>query len=568
MSAFFLHKGMPDASSGSGRDHLAMSGASSLDRATRGSSAFGIDAPLHHSRPGHEYVQGSPDMDRESSRGATSWTWSSSCAARERRTTQASGAGEHVPEKSSTPSPTQNAFGRTRQSEDAGVRCVEGSRQVLSATSHCKNISSTREPLAVVSAEVVNRPPDMSRQNVRIVRYHDRGVMASEEAENAAACHQKGTGARPDAVEQARRETPAKSPASVSIVKCSRFGPEDRRVNRTQREGEVCVAGAVHAADHDSVPDRPRSPKCTIVEQLEAAVEDSKFQEIQNDLARGFTSLPAHENGQSASAHYSRHIPGAHSASQDGRFVIEPRFVGDGQQHLLEAAQQNNSFYAIDDELRDSQRDHEANPAPRIASGRTSGNSHRISNLGQPAYDVLSANHRPSGPRSMAHYALGRPSGVPMIPPNRDPGLQTVMHDWAATEQGQLLSDQFLVREQSMSPEAAYRSSQRSDRQQSLKEYIAQMEHEVFCRPQEADVDDSPISRWDGMQEDHEVYRECISPSHKSNVDAHDKDLLGGGHLRDRSIGGSHGDGSAMQDPDVDEEEQRFMSTFWRPNCY
>lgn len=565
VSAFFLHKGMPEASSGSGRDHPAISGASSLDRATRGSSAFGIDAPSRRSRPGDEYVHRSPDMDRESSRAATTWTWSSSCVAPKRQTTQARGAREHVHAKSSTPSPTQNALGRTRESENAGAR----SRQVLSATSHSKNISTTREPFAVVSSEIVNRQPDMSRQNVRIVRYHDRGVMASEEAENAAGCHQKGTGAQPDAVERPRRGTPAKSPAFKSIVKCSRFGPEDGRVNLTQGEGEVCVAGAVHTAGHDSVPDRPRSPKCTMVEQLEVAVENGKFQEIQNDLVRGFTPLPPHENGQSASSHHSHHISDAHGASQVGRFEIKPRFVGDGQQHLFEAAQQNNSFYTIDDELRDSQRDNEVNLTPQIASGRTSGNSHRISNLDQPAYDVPSAHRRPPGARSTAHYALGRSSDVLVIPPNRDPGPQTVMHDWAATGQGQLLSDHFFSRKQSMSPEAVDMSPQRSNRQQSLEEYIAQMEHEVFCRPQDADVDDFPISRWDGMQEDHEAYRECLSPTHKSNVDAYDQDLLDGGHRRDRSIGGSHyGGGSAMHDPDIDEEERRFMSTFWRPNCY
>lgn len=569
VSAFFLHKGMPEASSGSGRDHPAMSGPSSLDRATRGSSAFGIDAPPHHSGPGDEYVHRSPGMDRESSRGATTRTWSSSCAAPERQPTQASGAKEHVPAKSSTPSPTQNALGRTTGSENADVRCVGRSRQVLSATSRSKIISSTREPLAMVSAEIVNRQPDMSTQNVRIVRYHDRGVMASEEAENAAGCHHKVTGGRTDAVEPPQRGTPAKSPASVSIVNYSRFGPEEGRVNLTQGEGEVRVAAAVHAADHDSVPDRPRSPKCMMVEQLEAAVENGRFQEIQNDLVRGPSSLPAHENGQFASAHYSRHTLGAHSASQEGRFEIKPSFVGDGQQDLFDAAQQKNSFYTIDDKLRDSQRDHEVNLAPQMASGRTSGNFHRFSNLDPPAYDVPSAHRRPSGALSMAHDALGRPSGVPMVPPNSDPGPQTVMRNWAATGEGQLSSDHFFSREQSMSPEAADMSSQKSSRQQSLKEYIAQMEHEVFCRPLDADVDDSPITRWDGMQEDHEVYRECISPSYESNVDAYGQDLLGGGPLRDRSIGGSHnGGGSAMHDPDVDEEEQRFISTFWRPNCY
>lgn len=576
VSAFFLHKGLPEVPGTSGREQPTVSGASSLDRATRNSSASIIDAPTYQSRSGEEYGYESPDIDRESSRGPTNWTWSSSYVPLERGTAQVSVAREHVPTQSSTPLRSRNALERTGIFKNTGLSCVERPKKVSSPTSRSKNNWSNGEPLAVMSADVVNRQQDTSRQNVRIVRYHDRGVMASEEAETTAAWRQKVTEPRQDAVEQPKGSTPAKIPASSSSVESSQVASEDKAVSHLQGEGDVCRAAAFHAADHDTRLDRPRSPKCTVVEQLEAAAENVASQQIQNNLGRVLTSLPVREDVQSASVHHSHPVLGTHDASQHGRLGIKPGFVGgDRQLDLFEAIQENNRLDTIADKLRDSQRAHEANLTPRIALRPTSGNSHRVGEVKQPAIDVQiasSAHRGPSGAHSIARYTLGSLSSAHVISPNSDTGSYDVMNDWAAIGHGQLVSNHFFPRAHSVLPEAAELSPQRSNRQQSLEDYIAQIENEVLCRPQEDDVDGySPMPSWHGTQDNDTVYPDCAPQEQQSYVGEYDRDPSEDGHLKNPSIGGTHdggGGGGGMHNSHVDQEEQRFLSTFWRPNCY
>lgn len=573
VSAFFQHKGLPEASGTSGRDQPTVSGVSSLDRATRNSSASIIDAPPHQPRSGEEYKHKSPDMDRESSKGATNWTWSSSYVPLERGTAQASVAREHVPAQSSTPSRSRDALERTGIFRNTGISCVERPKKASRATSRSKNNSSNREPLAVVSDDIVNRQPDTSKKDVRIVRYQDRGVMASEEAETTAGWLQKATETRQDAVDQPKGATTAKITASASSVKCSRFAPEDETVNSPQGEGGMDTAEAFHAADHGPGPDRPRSPKCTVVEQLEAAAENVESQKNQKPLPRDLTSLPVRENVQSASGHHNHPVLGTHDASQNGRLEIKPSFVGDRQQDLFKTVQENDRLDTIADGLRDSQRAHGVNLTPQLAFRPTNGNSHRVGEIRQPAFDVQiasSAHRGPSGAHLMAHYTLGSPSSAQMISPNSNTGSHDVMNNWAAIGHGQLVSNHFFPRAQSVLPEVAELSPQRSNRQQSLEEYITQIENEVLCHPQEDDIDgDVPMPSWHGTQDYDTFYPDCAPQAHQSYTGAYDQDLSEDCHLKNLSIGETHdGDGGVMHNSHVDQEEQRFISTFWRPNCY
>lgn len=573
VSAFFLHKDLPEASGIPGRDQPTVSGASSLDRAARISSASIIGAAPHQSRSDEENGHEVPDMDRESSRGATNWTWSSSYVPLERGTAQASVAREHVPTQSSTPSRSQDALERTGIFMNTGITHVDRPKKASKATSRSKNNSSNREPLAVASADILNRQQDTSSQNVRIVRYHDRGVMANEEDDTTAGWRQKVIETRQDAVEQPKGVTPAMITASASSVTCSRVASEDEAVTRPQGEGDVCIATAFDAADHETGLERPRSPKCTVVEQLEAAAQNVASQKIQNHLAGGLTSLPVREDVQSASGHYNHPILGTYDTSQPDRLEIKLGLVGDRHLDLFDAIQENNRLDTIADGLRDKQRAHEVNMTPQIALRPTSGNSHRVGEIKWPAFDsqIASSAHRgPSGVHSMARYALESPSSAHMISPNSDTGSQVVMNDWAAIGHGQLVNKHYLFRAQSVLPTAAELSLQRSDRQQSLEEYIAQIENEVLSRPQEDEVDcDAPMPSWHGMQDHDAVYPDCASQAHQSYTDAHDQDLSEDGHLKNLSIGGTHDrGGGVIHNSHVDQEEQRFMSTFWRLNRY
>ncbi|KAG6363441.1 hypothetical protein INS49_008541 [Diaporthe citri] len=210
---------------------------------------------------------------------------------------------------------------------------------------------------------------------------------------------------------------------------------------------------------------------------------------------------------------------------------------------------------------------------PQIALRPTSGNSYRAGEIKRPAFDsqIASSAHRgQSWVHSMARYTLGSPSNAPIISPNSDTGSHAVMNDWAATEHGQLVSDHHFSRAQSVLPEAAELSPQRSNRQQSLEEYIAQIENEVLCRPQEDDVDgDAPMPSWHEMQDNDAFYPDCASQAHQSYAGAYDRDSPEDSHLKNLSIGGTHDvGGGLMHNSHVDQEEQRFISNFWRPNRY
>lgn len=570
VSAFFLHKGLPEASSVPGRDHLA-SGASSLDKATRDSSVSRIEAPPHLSRSDKQYGHNSAHVDRESSRGATNWTWSSSYVPLEQGVSQASVVRGPAPAQSSSTSRSRNALERTGIFRNTGISCVQHPKEVSSATPRTKENSSNREPPALMSADIVNHQSDTSRQRFRIVRYHDRGVMAIEEAEDTAVRRQKATETGQDDVEQPTRETPVKKTASANSVRRSRFAPEDKTVSHPQVEGNVYTATAFRAADHDLGPDRPRSPKCTVVEQLEAAAGDVESQELRNDLARRLTSLPVQEDMRSSSGHHNHLVPDVHDAFQDGCPGIKPSFVDYRQMDLLETDQENTRLRSISDGRRGNQRADEANLNPQFALKRTSGNSHQVSNIDQPAFEVQIASgacRGPSGTDSMAHYTLGNPSSAQMIPLNGDTASHNVMSDWPAAGPGQLRSNHFFSRAQSVLPESVGSSPQRPNRQQSMEEYIAQMENDVLCRPQEDDIDgDSPMPNWHGLQDNDAVYLECAPQARLSYFGAYDQDLLEDAQLKNQSIGQTYrGGGGVTPSSDVDQEEQRFMATFWRPN--
>lgn len=331
------------------------------------------------------------------------------------------------------------------------------------------------------------------------------------------------------------------------------------------------TATAFRAADHDPGPDRPRAPKYTVVEQLEAAAEDVESQELRSDLARGLTSLPVQEDMRLSSDNHNHLIPDVHDTFQDRCLGIKPSSVDYRQMDLLETDQEKTRLHSIADGRRDNQRAYEANLNPQFALKRTSGNSHQVSNIGQPAFEVQFASgacRGPSGTDPIAHYTLENPSSAQMVPLNGDTASHTMMSDWPAAGPGQLRSNHFFSRAQSVLPQGVGLSPQRPSRQQSMEEYIAQMENEVLCRPQEDDIDgDSPMPNWHGLQDNDAVYLECAPRAHLSYFGAYDQDLSEDGHLKNQLIGQiHHGGGGVTPSSDVDQEEQRFMSTFWRPN--
>ncbi|KAG8164881.1 hypothetical protein KVR01_005156 [Diaporthe batatas] len=533
VSAFFLHKGTAEAPGAPGRNHPRVSGSSSLDRATRGSSALSTDAPPQQSRAGEHYGHCSPGLDKESSR-ATYWTWSSSDSAPRRRVAQGTASREHVPAQNSTPSSSSNELQHKKTFDNEGVGYVERPRQDPSAKSRPKDISVTRDSLAMVSSDVCNLQPDISRQNIRIVRYHDRGVMASDGDEIVAGCRQKG-GARLDAVEQLRVKTPAGSPSPLSVAKCGRFGPEDERVNLTHGEGRSYESTAVHAESHSPGPARPRSPKCTMIERLEAAVANVESQELLTYLPMVLAPLPVHQNEQAASARYNNSVPGAHSSSQDVCFESQPCFFGDRHRGHSEAVYQDKSFCTPEGELRDSQRAHEVDLVPQISSKETGVDFRWIDDLNQSARVAGSAHRGPSGAESMACYSLDHPYSVQTISPSREPWPRTAMKDSADASHGQDPSDQLFGRTQNVLPQATEIFPRRSGKQRRLKEYIDQMENEVLCRPQDA-ADDSSTSAWHSMGDEHGIYGEFARQEHQLNADAYDQDLSGDGHLETATI--------------------------------
>lgn len=290
ISAFFLHKSLPDGYDVQSRKQPVKSRHSNHD----GTKGDGSSEPcerqhaLSQTRPppsdsNHRLTRicaDPPHTERGEGKASARISWSHSPPSTVPQDPPVSSA--HT--LSSTPVRIRGALAQSRVFDNTGIACGDshGYRRP-EVQAHSKNVSaSARSPaLSEVPGQVAQTG---SGQSVQIVRYRDRGTMADEKMVSP---------------EERNNHRPTKTPCSVPDAGRSDTARPVQFMNMSSAElplGEVSIAPCemttmstippnAHSRDRvvspdegtsclQAVPERPKSPKWAVIERLEAAADD------------------------------------------------------------------------------------------------------------------------------------------------------------------------------------------------------------------------------------------------------------------------------------------------------
>lgn len=574
VSAFFLHKDLPESYDALGRKQAAVSGLSSLDEVLDNSSTYNpprrqrqrVWSPGHrgdgklqdHLAPREQILR----REREDSR-ATCFTWSASHHSNDLGLTPTEE--ETKRQQSSTPMQIREALARSgvfdntsRQQHDEG------------STARPRDYPSESKSQGVPDTYTIQVGQEVQSQSVRIVRYRDCGIMASEDkVPTGDSGTQRLAQSSPTNIQDLMHAT------DHSSHEYSTTASPSKHQTLTDKSGQQvavdCLTNTGADADAPSCergntngPTRPKSPKCAVIEQLEAAAEGAGHQNFEAYAVTGQGLQPAHQDGHASDSYSTEVHPVSHesamqSAPNSGHFQSTqpsgPYLSGPGLQygHDVLAEQPVNTLRGLDPTLR--------KPHSLTQYDRSSIRDVDQSMFGYSLEPIPSQGASPcplsqryatmhstylfgSGPRSQTDMIISIPTGH----------MQTSSASIADVK-GQLLTssgENVLLQE--------------SLRQQSMQDYISQLEQDVLNRHQEDDDNElSPVLQRDGVQPYNVVNmvhvddsRDCGQTGRLWEADA---------SLRNQS----HSRASLQswvnaQDIQEDEEEQRFASTFWRPN--
>lgn len=525
ISAFFLHKSLPDRYDAQGRKQPHVSGLSSLDGRTGDISAYGSGRPdpRKHSSPEfsrdnclarmHDHTQ---QRERKGSTGSTYITWSTSHRSPVLGDELMNGSsGEHnrAHACSSTPIHVREALLRSGIFDNTGISPLpalrlegEGARSPLEDGFNDAKSAPSIHPNAWADHAARDQP-------VRIVHYQDRGTMASKEAEcvdghfdntRVTPTQDESTDAKGgNLVEQEAtniattvrvpaNELSARQPTQVNIA----CGHSLNMSKRSTPDVEGCGL--------EPGPERPTSPKWAVIEQLEAAAKDVKTTD---------------------------HLSVASPVIKQAQAHVLP--VGNREPHptLSSTAVRIAYPYA---------------PGPVYDA--------RWSEFGAAPTFSRELDMLPGVPAPW--YPTG-PSGesfVRLLTPQRFSQKLAVIDPIQGTDDSPVLGQPSQLR-------AEVASTQTSRGQQSLQDYIVEIEREVLDRAPEPDDSKTPLITGRDMQDlnmAHLDYEDeqgsmCIWPYIGMSSPAPDQAL---------SSLSQH-----AQSLEKD-EEQRFMSSFWRPNRF
>lgn len=524
ISAFFLHKSLPDRYDAQGIKQPRISVLSSLDGTTGGVSVYGSERPNHqnHSSPDfskdHHLSRGydrTQHREREGSKGSTYITWSTSHKA---PTLGDESVDRDLEERhredarSSTPVHVREALIRSGIFENTGISSLpalrlegEGPRGTLKDS--------------LVDASHPNTPAGRAAcdQPLRLVHYQDRGTMANEEVAGldgqvdntrASIINNESTDANAEKLaEQATidiattfrvpaNETSAGQPKQINVA----CGPSPNTSESTTPDVEGC--GLI------SEPERPKSPKWMVIKQLEAAVKDVKH------MDRLSMTSPVAK------------IAEEHVLPTGNRF-FEPH------QTLFSTA--DRIAYPNAPDLMHNARWSAFGAAPTPSQ----------------KFDILPGIPTPSyqsGSSGEPHFSFSTHQG-----PFQRLAVMDLLQD----------TDDAPFQGQPSSSRAVISSTQTSRRQQRLHDYIAEIEREVLgCVPEPHDSKASPIMGRDvqdpGMAHlscEDEPSRMCFQPYIGTS-----------GPPPDHALSSLSQHSRAHAYSLEEDEEQRFMSSFWRPN--
>lgn len=306
ISAFFLRKNLPDRYDAQGKKQPPVSGLSSLDGRTgvTSNNNFGHNPGAKRTPESTraESVARARDKQqrvyREGSRTSTYMTWSTSHRSPGLEYNSPNGVEEDTERgnsehgRSSTPMHVREAFARSGIFNNTGISYLPVSRQ----EGEGPGINFKDGFIGAESPSVEDAPAQVCgafpSEPARIVRYQDRGTMAVGETGclDGQAHHTKTNTAREqptedkDGASRAVEQDTTDIAASMTHVSVSASGLE-QPTDSGVRGSLICNSDAFDNGKSPNEggnglqtgPDRPRPPKLAVIERLEAAAEDVRL---------------------------------------------------------------------------------------------------------------------------------------------------------------------------------------------------------------------------------------------------------------------------------------------------
>lgn len=531
ISAFFLERNLPDRYGAQVRKQPRVSDLSGLDGRTGDSSTpnYGNDGHVARLRD-QQYG------DKGRSRQSTCITWLTNRESPDLDYSLKDGLRKDLKrraiahDRSSSPVHIREALARSGIFDNTGIPYLPISRRESEGPGVIFNDDASGTKSLTVDDPAAHASRTAPREPVRIIRYQDRGTMADEEARcpESHARYIESSSARERSTEDKGGSPYAVEPDATDVAASSKPAVSAAAAGQAKETGVRGFLDNLNTAGNFTSPDkpsddlrtgseRPKSTKWAVIQQLEAGAEDVRY----------------------------RHSPSA--AMPMARLL---------QQHTLPIDHHN--LHGI------------VPPKPlRLPAPHGTGSMIDVRHLAAGAVPLPRQEHvalSALSTRSASWYPAVISTNYPLIsnPSTRDTRGDSFVRSCVA----QSMNDPPLAYQPlPMGPivDSTKDSLGQQSQRQRMQDYIAQIEQEVLDRPQSYDR-----SRQSAVpNRDHGLGPDPtgLGGDDEANSAYQTYDEMNGTLLTRPPSSLSRYDRTHVQKLDED-EEQRFMSSFWRPKQY
>lgn len=556
ISAFFLHKRPPERLDMHGRKQPNVSGLSSLEDAAFESSTN--DGARHEMKP-HRLSNSPRDVsapslrsnevpfklqgrgstnDRELSKGPSYFSWSASHASPDLASIPAQPTQNKSTESSSTPAGIREALAHT------GVYGNTGIYHDINTIKHADGLHSFPNDKSEIVRQLASNTPQpivkkrVQDGSVRIVRYQDRGTMATEDRVTSSTIESGDIIRGASIVAERGPGMPQYSTKGISTMAPAAVGDgsnEPPHANKELLTNKSCSISDTSRRENgqESGPSRPKAPRLKLIERLEAEAESQASQ-----YSRSHSATPREAHGFRQNSH----LPSSQNASLE---VCRPTPLAPTRSRGTAPLPGESPVYKTTPALTRPSTQHTGDgyTAPHYSPWRTS-----------------------TGDQDAFTYAPRAANGPinPAVP-------NTVQH---------VHNDHITAPSRAQRP-VPLRVQQYSQ-QETMQDYIDKIEREVLERKEEEppEHDFSPWSRpyLDNFGTENPPTGDVEWGNEVSEYQtgAGSRELDRGFRREQGNILQGVGALSAdsrypaveLENLDEDVEEQEFMSNFWRPNQY
>lgn len=537
ISAFFQQKQMPGRDDSQGRKQSFVSGLSRPDAGAGDTSTYHHSEhrdpqtkqklhPARDSRP-EEFHDQTERRNREASRASKNITWSTSHKSPDLNCHPTTASTEkHIDKDKRSPTPSQfrEALARSGIFNNTGITYSQifGFEGKGHGTNPKDGLSSAESP----TVDHLDAPTEQAAPiyPVRIVRYQDRGTMADQDTFSAddRPYHTRRTSTPTRSIDSngGRRFVARDTTDVPTVVRTLTSTPPVRQSKRTDAikggPPNTTDTGASPSEGGDGLetrPERPKSPKWTVIERLEAAAENLQPLDF---------------------------LPAATRVSQVVQEHTQPVSTHDVEPTIQLAPVQMPCSYAPDYTHKSRWSVSRVAPTPGQDHKALSALSTKLPsplNPGEPFVRI-----------SPPHVALSL--SVAPNHGNEDKGDSFAEYQNTPMS-GNIATAQDFLHQQRI--------------QQSMQDYISQIEEEVLGRAQDDSCSrTSPIIVVNHL---HQPDLPDLAGDEPSNIYT-EPYIKRSGSLRDGSLSTVTHQSRMHAHILEEDEEQRFMSSFWRPNRY